>query len=50
VLAETVRLLDDDDAYADMAYVANPFGDGTAGVQIVSRILDDLEHRSAEAA
>ena len=35
---ETLRLLDDDRAYAAMARVANPFGDGHASERIVTRI------------
>lgn len=42
VLAETVTLLDDADAYAQMAHTANPFGDGVAGIAIVRRVLADI--------
>ena len=38
IVGETARLLDDDDAYAAMARVHHPFGDGQAS----RRILEDL--------
>nr|WP_238937349.1 UDP-N-acetylglucosamine 2-epimerase (non-hydrolyzing) [Streptomyces clavuligerus] len=42
ILAEAVRLLDDQDAYRRMARVANPFGDGHAAGRIVARLAADL--------
>ena len=42
ILAAATHLLDDVPAYQSMAYVTNPFGDGTAGVQIAARLLADL--------
>jgi len=41
VLAEVGHLLDDASAYAAMARVANPFGDGTAA----TRIVDEIDRR-----
>lgn len=41
IVAETVRLLDDPDAYAAMARNVSPYGDGQAAGRIVSRLLDD---------
>ena len=41
IVAEASRLLDDPDAYQAMATRANPYGDGTAAIKIVRRILDD---------
>ena len=40
IVGETARLLDDDHAYAAMARVHHPFGDGHAS----RRILEDLAH------
>jgi UDP-N-acetylglucosamine 2-epimerase (non-hydrolysing) len=37
IVAETLRLLDDADAYAAMARVTNPYGDGHAAERIVQR-------------
>jgi UDP-N-acetylglucosamine 2-epimerase (non-hydrolysing) len=42
VRQEVVRLLDDPAAYAAMARAVNPYGDGTAGWQIVRRLERDL--------
>ncbi len=39
IVAEANRLLDDDNAYQTMARAHNPYGDGTASLQI-ARILD----------
>jgi len=41
IVAEGSRLLDDPAAYQAMATRANPYGDGTAAIKIVQRILDD---------
>lgn len=41
IVAEASRLLDDADAYHAMASKVNPYGDGTASVRIVRRILAD---------
>ncbi len=39
IVAETVRLLDDPGAYAQMAAAPNPFGDGQAAERIVETLL-----------
>ncbi len=41
IVTEASRLLDDEDAYRTMASKANPYGDGTARIKIVQRILED---------
>jgi len=41
IVAEASRLLDDEVAYRAMASKANPYGDGTARIKIVQRILED---------
>ena len=41
IVAEASRLLDDPAAYQTMATRANPYGDGTAAIKIVRRILED---------
>ena len=41
IVREASRLLDDDAAYQAMATRANPYGDGTAAIKIVGRILED---------
>ena len=41
IVREASRLLDDEDAYRAMASKANPYGDGTARIKIVQRILED---------
>jgi UDP-N-acetylglucosamine 2-epimerase (non-hydrolysing) len=41
IVTEASRLLDDPAAYQAMATRANPYGDGTAAIKIVRRILDD---------
>lgn len=41
IVAEGSRLLDDPAAYQAMATRANPYGDGTAAIKIVQRILED---------
>jgi UDP-N-acetylglucosamine 2-epimerase (non-hydrolysing) len=38
IIAETQRLLDDSEAYAEMAKVQNPYGDGRAASRIVTAI------------
>ncbi|MHB8113124.1 MAG: non-hydrolyzing UDP-N-acetylglucosamine 2-epimerase [Bellilinea sp.] len=40
IVAETSRLLDDEQAYQAMAHAANPFGDGHAAEHIVKALLD----------
>ena len=41
IVAETILLLDDSDAYAAMARAVNPYGDGSAAGRIVRRLLQD---------
>lgn len=41
IVAEASRLLDDQSAYQAMATKNNPYGNGTAAIQIVRRILQD---------
>ena len=41
IVAEASRLLDDEAAYRAMASKVNPYGDGTARIKIVQRILED---------
>ena len=41
IVREASRLLDDQAAYQAMATRANPYGNGTAAIQIVRRILED---------
>lgn len=43
IVKEASRLLDDPAAYQEMANKINPYGDGTAGVKIVKRILEDAQ-------
>jgi UDP-N-acetylglucosamine 2-epimerase (non-hydrolysing) len=43
IVREASRLLDDPAAYQAMATRANPYGDGTASIKIVQKILADLE-------
>lgn len=40
IVAETVRLLEDAEAYAQMAQAVNPYGDGHAAERIVRVLLD----------
>jgi UDP-N-acetylglucosamine 2-epimerase (non-hydrolysing) len=40
IVTETRRLLDDEEAYAEMARAINPFGDGHASERIVQALLD----------
>ncbi|MEM6993872.1 MAG: UDP-N-acetylglucosamine 2-epimerase (non-hydrolyzing) [Myxococcota bacterium] len=42
IFAEAERLLTDASHYETMARVANPFGDGTAGTQIVDHLAEQL--------
>ena len=42
IVAEASRLLDDQAAYQAMATRANPYGNGTAAIKIVQRILEDI--------
>ena len=39
IVRESERLLNDDDAYADMSMAHNPYGDGKASSRIVEEIL-----------
>ncbi len=39
IITEAERLLDDPSAYSSMSHASNPYGDGTASVQIVNHIL-----------
>ena len=41
IVYEAVRLLDDDDAYRQMAQAANPYGDGCAAERIVEILLGE---------
>jgi UDP-N-acetylglucosamine 2-epimerase (non-hydrolysing) len=43
IVAETLKLLTDNDAYDRMARVANPYGDGHAAERIVERIRAEVE-------
>jgi UDP-N-acetylglucosamine 2-epimerase (non-hydrolysing) len=40
IVSETHRLLDDPDAYREMANAVNPYGDGQAATRIVQAVLD----------
>jgi UDP-N-acetylglucosamine 2-epimerase (non-hydrolysing) len=40
IISEARRLLDDEQAYAQMAHAANPFGDGHAAEKIVQALLE----------
>ena len=42
IVREASRLLDDESAYRAMATRANPYGNGTASIQIVQKILAEL--------
>jgi len=50
IVRETSRLLDDPSAYAAMATRANPYGDGTARIKIVERILQEYSPPAGAAA
>ncbi|QEY30970.1 UDP-N-acetylglucosamine 2-epimerase (non-hydrolyzing) [Synechococcus sp. RSCCF101] len=45
IAAEAARLLDDPQAYAEMAQARNPFGDGTASSRILTAALEHLERQ-----
>ncbi len=47
IVAEASRLLEDENAYQAMATRINPYGDGTAAMQIVKRILEDAKSIAA---
>jgi UDP-N-acetylglucosamine 2-epimerase (non-hydrolysing) len=47
IVAEASRLLEDEGAYQAMATKVNPYGDGTARIKIVQRILDDASLQQA---
>jgi UDP-N-acetylglucosamine 2-epimerase (non-hydrolysing) len=49
IVTEASRLLDDPAAYQAMATRANPYGDGTAAIKIVQRILADAAPHLANA-
>jgi UDP-N-acetylglucosamine 2-epimerase (non-hydrolysing) len=42
IVSESLRLLNDPDAYSQMANVANPYGDGQAAPRIVQRIREEF--------
>jgi UDP-N-acetylglucosamine 2-epimerase (non-hydrolysing) len=46
VVAETTRLLEDEEAYAQMARAVNPYGDGHAAQRIVARLLESTSGSS----
>lgn len=48
IVAEASRLLDDKNAYRAMATRLNPYGDGTARIKIVKRILEDTKSLTAD--
>jgi len=41
IVAETMRLMEDDDAYRRMAQAVNPYGDGRAASRIVASLLGE---------
>lgn len=45
IIAETVRLLDDRQAYAQMARAHNPYGDGTASRRIAAILMERFDQR-----
>jgi len=47
IVTEASRLLDDEGAYRAMASRVNPYGEGTARIKIVQRILEDAGLRPA---
>lgn len=46
IVKEASLLLDDPLAYQEMANKINPYGDGTASIQIVKRILEDVQNHA----
>ena len=40
IVQHTARLLDNENAYAEMAHAENPYGDGKAAKRIVNALLD----------
>jgi UDP-N-acetylglucosamine 2-epimerase (non-hydrolysing) len=42
IVGETLRLLEDEAAYAAMTRIANPYGDGKAAPRIVDRVAEFL--------
>lgn len=48
IVSETRRLLEDEQAYQQMACAANPFGDGHAAERIVESLLKHSGHGAAE--
>jgi len=49
IVREASRLLDDPTAYQAMATRANPYGDGTASIKTVARILTEFDNTPATA-
>jgi UDP-N-acetylglucosamine 2-epimerase (non-hydrolysing) len=45
IVAEAVRLLEDADAYTQMAHAVNPYGDGHAAERIVDALLGEAIER-----
>lgn len=43
LMSEAIRLLSDDIAYKRVCNIANPYGNGTAGQQIVNFLLNNIE-------
>jgi len=41
IVAETIRLLEDETAYLQMAQAVNPYGDGQAARRIVAALLGE---------
>lgn len=44
IVAETLHLLENSEAYASMAHAANPYGDGHAAMRIVHALLEHGQH------
>ncbi|QYJ00059.1 UDP-N-acetylglucosamine 2-epimerase (non-hydrolyzing) [Thalassovita mediterranea] len=42
IVRETMRLLDDSEAYASMAYGGSPYGDGRASERILNSVIDSV--------
>jgi UDP-N-acetylglucosamine 2-epimerase (non-hydrolysing) len=42
IIKEAQRLLDDDEIYKEMSYAHNPYGDGTACINIIKFLKDNL--------
>nr|WP_304506023.1 UDP-N-acetylglucosamine 2-epimerase (non-hydrolyzing) [Croceicoccus sp. Ery15] len=50
IVAEASRLLEDDEAYAQMSFAHNPYGDGEACARIASGLVDWMEGRALKSA